>query len=139
MRCGASRLFRRAADVASSPEARDADRLASGLFLLVTGSGAAAGLLWAIGYALLGRPLSAAVPGGFALVAAVVVWRLIRTRRLGRLREFMLLLILLLPALLQASLGGFVKGSAVIMWSFFAPLSASSSSRPQPAGPGWRH
>jgi len=36
----------------------------------------------------------------------------------------MLLLILLLPALLQASLGGFVKGSAVIMWSFFAPLSA---------------
>ena len=125
MRDGASRLFRRAADVASSPEARDADRLASGLFLLVTGSGAAAGLVWAIGYALLGRPLSAAVPGGFALVAVVVVvWRLIRTRRLGRLREFMLLLILLLPALLQASLGGFVKGSAVIMWSFFAPLSA---------------
>src|SRR6266849_5202680 len=62
MRDGASRLFRRAADVASSPEARDADRLASGLFLLVTGSGVAAGLLWAIGYALLGRPLSAVSP-----------------------------------------------------------------------------
>jgi adenylate cyclase len=31
---------------------------------------------------------------------------------------------LLLPAVLQASLGGYVKGSAVIMWSFFAPLSA---------------
>lgn len=124
MRDGASRLFRRAADVASSPEARDADRLASGLFLLVTGSGAAAGLLWAIGYALLGRPLSAAVPGGFALVAAAVGWRLAAKRSLGRLREFMLLLILLLPALLQASLGGYVKGSAVIMWSFFAPLSA---------------
>src|SRR5256712_9666460 len=36
----------------------------------------------------------------------------------------MLLLILLLPAVLQASLGGYVKGSAVVMWSFFAPLSA---------------
>jgi class 3 adenylate cyclase len=35
-----------------------------------------------------------------------------------------MLLILLLPALLQASLGGYVKGSAVIVWSFFAPLSA---------------
>jgi len=35
-----------------------------------------------------------------------------------------LLLILLLPAVLQASLGGYVKGSAVITWSFFAPLSA---------------
>ncbi len=54
----------------------------------------------------------------------MVAWRLIATRKLGRLREFMLLLILLLPALLQASLGGYVKGSAVIMWSFFAPLSA---------------
>src|SRR5438270_13389502 len=50
--------------------------------------------------------------------------RLLRSRELGRLREFMLLLILLLPAVLQASLGGYVKGSAVIMWSFFAPLSA---------------
>jgi guanylate cyclase len=94
------------------------------LFLLVTASGAAAGLLWAVAYALLGRPLSAAVPGAFAVAAALVGWRLLQTRELGRLRELVLLLILLLPAVLQASLGGYVKGSAVIMWSFFAPLSA---------------
>jgi adenylate cyclase len=55
---------------------------------------------------------------------ALLCWRLVQNRRLGRLREIMLVLILLLPALLQASLGGYVKGSAVIMWSFFAPLSA---------------
>jgi class 3 adenylate cyclase len=124
MRAGASRLVRRAAEVAASPTASDDDRLASGLFLLVTGSGAAAGLLWAIGYALLGRPFSAAIPGGFAIVAVIVFWRLVQTRDLGRLREFMLLLLLLLPALLQATLGGYVKGSAVLVWSFFAPLSA---------------
>ena len=58
------------------------------------------------------------------MAATTVVIRLLRRRNLGRLREFMLLLILLLPAVLQASLGGYVKGSAVIMWSFFAPLSA---------------
>jgi len=115
---------RRAAELAARPGARDEERLAAGLFLLVTGSGAAAGVLWAIGYALLGRPLSAAFPGAFALVAAAVVMRLVRTRDLGRLRELILVLILLLPALLQASLGGYAKGSAVIVWSFLAPLSA---------------
>jgi guanylate cyclase len=48
----------------------------------------------------------------------------------------MLLLILLLPALLQASLGGYVKGSAVIVWSFFAPLSALVFFNPR-AGWAW--
>lgn len=123
MKAAASRWARRAVDLAAKPGGRDDDRLASGLFLLVTASGAAAGLLWAIAYALLGRPVSGAIPGAFAVVAALVGIRLVRTRELGSLRELMLLLILLLPALLQASLGGYVKGSAVIMWSFFAPLS----------------
>src|SRR5207249_5337238 len=120
----ASRWARGAAELATKPGGRDEDRLASGLFLLVTGSGAAAGALWALAYGLLGRPLSAAVPGAFAVAATAVGIMLLRSRELGRLRELMLLLILLLPAVLQASLGGYVKGSAVIMWSFFAPLSA---------------
>ena len=51
MLAGASRLVRRAADLAARSGARDEDRLASGLFL-ITGSGAAAGVLWAIAYAL---------------------------------------------------------------------------------------
>src|SRR5438874_217568 len=114
MRATASRWARRAVDLAATRGGRDDERLASGLFLLVTASGAAAGLLWAIAYALLGRPLSGAVPGAFAVVAALVAVRLARSRELGRLREFMLLLILLLPAVLQAGLGRYVKGSAVI-------------------------
>jgi len=120
----ASRWAGRAAELATKPGGRDEDRLASGLFLLVSGSGAAAGALWALGYALLGRPLSAAVPGAFAVAATALGIMLLRRRNLGRLREVMLLLILMLPAVLQASLGGYVKGSAVVMWSFFAPLSA---------------
>src|SRR3989454_5219195 len=120
----ASRWARRAAELTAKPGGRDEDRLASGLFLLVSGSGAAAGALWALAYALLGRPLSAAIPGAFSVAATAIGITLLRRRKLGRLREFMLLLILLLPAVLQASLGGYVKGSAVVMWSFFAPLSA---------------
>jgi guanylate cyclase len=136
MFAGPARLVRRAADLAASPGASDDERLASGLFLIVTGSGGAAGVLWAIGYAAMGRPLAAAIPGAFAVAAVVMCSWLVRRRGLGRLRELMLLLILLLPALLQASLGGYVKGSAVIVWSFFAPLSALVFFGPR-AGWGW--
>jgi guanylate cyclase len=136
MLAAASGLVRRAAELAAAPGARDEDRLASGLFLLVTGSGVLAGLCWAIAYALLGRPLSAAVPLAFSVVGAVVGWRLTRKHRLGRLRELVLLLILLLPGVLQASLGGYVKGSAVVVWSFFAVLGALLFFGPR-AGWGW--
>src|SRR5919204_677441 len=120
----ATRLIQRAADVAARAEASDDERLASGLFLLVTVLGAAAGAFWGIGYTLLGRPVSGLVPGAFAVMAVFIAIWLIRTKELGRLRELLLLLILILPALLQATLGGFVKGSAVIVWSFLSPLNA---------------
>src|SRR5205823_12932690 len=71
-----------------------------------------------------GRPISAAIPGGFALITVGVFVTLVRRRRLGRLREFTLMLFIVLPTLLQASLGGYVKGSAVVMWAFVAPLGA---------------
>jgi adenylate cyclase len=136
MKATFARWAQRAINLAAKPGDRDEDRLASGLFLLVTASAALAGLLWAIAYALLGRPLSAADPGAFAVVATVIGIRLVRSHELGRLRELLLLLILLLPAILQASLGGYVKGSAVILWSFFAPLSAMVLFEPR-AGWGW--
>jgi adenylate cyclase len=40
------------------------------------------------------------------------------------LRRVQLALFLILPALLQASLGGFVASSAMILWSIFTPLAA---------------
>lgn len=119
-----TRLVRRAAELAAKPDASDEDRMASGLFLLMVAASALAGALWGIGYALLGRPLSALIPGGFAVVVAGIAGVLVRSRRLNWLRELLLLLILLLPPLLQVSLGGYVKGSAVVVWSFCAPLGA---------------
>src|SRR2546425_10135557 len=109
MKAAASRWARRAADLAAKRDGRDDDRLASGLFLLVTASGAAAGFLWAIAYALLGRLLSAAVPGAFAAGAALVGLRLGRSRGLGRPPELAFLLVLLLPAALQARPRGYVS------------------------------
>ncbi len=69
------------------------------------------GAIWGLAYAQLGRPASGAIPGGFALIAAAVCVWLIRFHTLGRLREFVLGLMLILPALLQVSLGGYAARS----------------------------
>ncbi len=118
------RLLRGAARLAAPPGASDDENLAAGMFLLLAASGAFAGLAWGVGYALLGRPLSGLIPGIFGLFASGIVGWLLVVRRIGFLRQILLLLILLLPALLQLSLGGYVKGSAVVVWSFYAPLGA---------------
>jgi adenylate cyclase len=117
-------LAHRAGELATTPDASEDDRHAAGLFLVVTVGAAMAGLLWGIAYVALGRPVSAAIPGGFTVAAAAAVVAAMSRHRLGRLRELVLLLMLLLPPLLQASLGGFVKGSAVVLWAFMAPLGA---------------
>lgn len=92
--------------------------------MVVAVGAAAAGLLWGVAYAVLGRPVSAAIPGGFAVAAAAAALIVITRHRLGRSRELLLFLILLLPVMLQASLGGYVQGSAVLLWGFIAPLGA---------------
>ena len=49
---------------------------------------------------------------------------LARTRRFGVFRTTQLLAFLVLPALLQASLGGFVASSAMILWAIFTARGA---------------
>src|SRR2546428_4214042 len=82
----ASRWARGAAELATKPGGRDEDRLASGLFLLVTGSGAAAGALWALAYGLLGRPLLAANPRALAAAATSICITMLPTPDLWPIR-----------------------------------------------------
>ena len=119
-----SRLAQRAGELGCAPTASDEERHAAGLFVVVGVGAAAAGLLWGVAYAALGRPTSAAIPGGFAIVAAAAALLVMMRHRLGRTRELLLFMILLLPVMLQASLGGYVLGSAVLLWGFIAPLGA---------------
>lgn len=80
--------------------------------------------VWVVTYALLGRWVSAAIPFGFQVgaIAALVVFA--RTRRLATLRTGLLALMGTLPFLLQWSLGGFAKGSAVAVWAVVVPMLA---------------
>jgi len=82
------------------------------------------GLVFAAGYAAVGLPRAAAIPGGYALLSAAAIAIFGWTRRFGPFRTAELALILSLPLALHFVLGGFVPSSAVVLWSLIAPLGA---------------
>jgi adenylate cyclase len=92
--------------------------------------------LWVITYWLLERPLPAAIPLGYQVVTVLGLVHLWRTKRFGLFQATQVATILALPVLLQWSLGGFVNASAVIIWSFSAPIGALFLFGPR-AAMGW--
>jgi guanylate cyclase len=79
---------------------------------------------WVIVYLALDRPLSAAIPLGYEVFSVLSIAVIARRGWSDLFRRSQILLILMLPALLQWSLGGFVYGSAVIIWAFTAAVGA---------------
>ena len=84
-------------------------------------------IFWVAGYYLMGKPLSAAIPGGYAIVSMISVLVFFKTKHYAFFRFSQLLFIMCLPFMLQASLGGFQAGSAVQMWAMLAPVGALMS------------
>ncbi|MCL5998090.1 MAG: adenylate/guanylate cyclase domain-containing protein [Chloroflexi bacterium] len=92
-----------------------------------------AGALWGILYFLFGQPLAGSIPLSYAIISflSVIIFHL--TRRYDLFLFSQLLLTLLLPFLLMVALGGFVKSSAVILWSLISPLGALLFDQPRRA------
>ena len=84
----------------------------------------AAGLFWGISYLILGLPLSGMIPLGYSVVSGGSLYCFFRTKRFRSFRFIQLLLILLLPFLLQFSLGGFAASSTVMIWAILSPVGA---------------
>ncbi|HLO18377.1 MAG TPA: adenylate/guanylate cyclase domain-containing protein [Anaerolineales bacterium] len=84
----------------------------------------AAGALWGILYFSFGEYIAGSIPLGYAVISSlsVIVFHLTRQYRWFLFTQ--LLLILFLPFLLMIALGGFIKSSAVILWSILSPLGA---------------
>lgn len=83
-----------------------------------------AGIVWSIIYALAGDRLAALMPLTYALVSAASLLIMRRARRFTLYQRTELALIILLPLALQLALGGYVGGSAVVVWAFLGPLFA---------------
>jgi signal transduction histidine kinase len=80
--------------------------------------------LWGGVYMLYDEPVSAAIPSSYSVFSAT---SLVLLRKYGAWPTFrlsQLLLIFALPFMLMWSLGGFIPGSAVMLWALLAPLGA---------------
>jgi class 3 adenylate cyclase len=80
--------------------------------------------LWVATYLLLGRPLSAMVPFAYQVITIASLAYFARTGNLAALRATQVSVMLVLPFVLQWTLGGFANSSAVMVWAFAAPVGA---------------
>ncbi|TGK32395.1 adenylate/guanylate cyclase domain-containing protein [Leptospira gomenensis] len=83
-----------------------------------------AGLLWSALYFFLGFPQAALIPGGYAVLSLSSLIFVFATGRYSEFRVLQFVFILILPVILQLSLGGFENSGAVIIWSILCPLGA---------------
>jgi class 3 adenylate cyclase len=80
--------------------------------------------LWVGAYLALDLPVSAAIPFTYQVASVVAIAIFGRTKDLRLFRSSQLVLMLLLPFLLQWSLGGYVASSAVSLWALVAVFGA---------------
>jgi adenylate cyclase len=121
---GLPSLIRRLAALGALPGDPEEDRLRKGTLILASSLIALLAFTWVITYFALGRPVSAAIPLAYQVATVAGLLWLVRTKRFSGFRLSQLLLMLLLPCLLQVTLGGFVPSSGVVLWAAFAPIGA---------------
>jgi adenylate cyclase len=81
-------------------------------------------VFWVGTYLALGLPVSAAIPFAYQVASVVTLLAFARTKDYRFFRFSQIILILLLPFLLQWSLGGYVTSSAVSLWALVGVFGA---------------
>jgi guanylate cyclase len=118
------RLIGRLGDVGARPGDSADDRLRQGTLIFASVLIVLLSFIWVGTYLANGYPWSAAIPAAYQVITLVGLVVLARTRRFSVFRTTQLVIFLVLPALLQASLGGFAASSGMILWAVFTPLTA---------------
>jgi adenylate cyclase len=132
----AGTAVRRAAAVGSLPAETQDQRLRRSALVLSSLLITILAFIWVGVYAALGIWLSALIPFAYQIASLIGLGLLARTKNYAVYRATQVAMMLLLPFLLQWSLGGFVDSGAVALWAFVAPLGALVFYGPRPAV-GW--
>ena len=115
------------------PDDPDEERLRKASLVLTTSFVTALAVVWVVTYSLLGLYVPAAIPFGYQIISVASLVALARRGGFEIFRTSQLAIMLVLPVLLQWSLGGFVASSGVMLWALVAPLGALVfSPRPLP-------
>ena len=118
------RLLDALADIGASPADTRDERLRQGTLILASVLIVLLSFVWVLTYLFYGYPAAAAIPGAYQVLTVAGLLVLARTRRFAVFRTTQFVAFLILPGLLQASLGGFVASSGMVLWAVFTPLAA---------------
>ena len=110
--------------VGTLPTDSDDEKLRKSSLAVMSLPFAAAGLIWGIVYYAQGLIIPGSIPFWYGILSCISFAHFATTKKFIFFRNSQLLLILILPFLLQLSLGGFIQSSAVIIWGFICPLAA---------------
>jgi adenylate cyclase len=119
--------------IGSDPNDDDEIRLQKSLLVVCAFPFMVAGVAWGLMYFFFSEPLAGSIPFSYAIFSLLSVIHFARTRQYYFFRFSQLILILLLPFLLMIALGGFINGSAVILWALICPLGALLFDEPRHA------
>ena len=108
--------------IGSDPNDEDDIRLQKSLLVICAILFIFAGTAWGMLYMFFNEPLAGAIPLSYSVISLFSTLHFGWTRQYQFFRFSQLILILLLPFFLMTALGGFVNGSAVILWSLICPL-----------------
>ena len=84
------------------------------------------GVLWGIICLAIDKPVTSLIPFGYILLSAMNVYFFLKFRRFVVAHSFQTLISLLLPFMLQWSLGGFYNSGGVAIWALLALASSLS-------------
>ena len=118
------KLIWRFANFGTLPGDSDAERIKKAILTIISTVIAGLAVLWGTVYVATGYLVAGSIPLTYSVVSFLSISYFFKTKRFAFFRFSQLLLILLLPFFLQASLGGFANGSVVMVWGFFTPLAA---------------
>ena len=117
-------LLERLAGIGATPEDTSEQRLRAGALILASVGIAAISFFWIGIYLAYGYYAAATIPFAYQVVTLAGLFLLSRTKRFGIFRTTQLAMWLILPALLQVALGGFVASSGMMLWAVLMPLAA---------------
>jgi guanylate cyclase len=129
-------IFSRISRIGALKDDDEETRLQKSLLVICAIPFIIAGAGWGLMYVIFGEGLAGLIPLAYALFSTASIVYFGYSRKFAIFRFSQLLLILLLPFFLMLSLGGFVNGSVVILWSLLSPLGALLFYRKESA-PRW--
>ena len=118
------KLFSAIVTLGASPGDSEDVKLHKSLLVISAFPFMIAGVAWGVMYIHFGEGLAGIIPLSYSAISLFSIIYFALTGKFSVFRFSQLLLVLLLPFFLMLSLGGFISGSAVILWSLICPLGA---------------